>query len=336
MKKILFLLSFAFLFTNVNAKKVKFSVNMTGQTISVYGVHVSGDFQTLAGFAGGDWASNTTLMTQETTDTNIYSIIVDIPAFKKYEYKFLNGDQWYEVEFVPVESRVGYNFNDSRWIFIDSLVNDTTNIGAIMFSGNAPNGYTLLRFVVDMQSQTSINTNGIHVAGNFQGWNPILTRLCNLDTTSKYYEVISYVHTGNYEYKFYNGNTITNVETVPSTCSINGNRMVNVAIDTVIDVVCFASCSACSTVGIHNNNLTKEIKIYPNPTTDYSTLELIDINAKYSIKIINQAGVTVREYQDVNGGTIKIKKESLIKGLYTIIITQKNTSNISFAKLVIM
>ena len=202
MKKILFLLSFAFLFTNVNAKKVKFSVNMTGQTISVYGVHVSGDFQTLAGFAGGDWASNTTLMTQETTDTNIYSIIVDIPAFKKYEYKFLNGDQWYEVEFVPVESRVGYNFNDSRWIFIDSLANDTTNIGAIMFSGNAPSGYTLLRFVVDMQSQTSINTNGIHVAGNFQGWNPILTRLCNLDTTSKYYEVISYVHTGNYEYKF--------------------------------------------------------------------------------------------------------------------------------------
>ena len=90
----------------------------------------------LQAFRKGDWASNTTTLTQEGS-TEIYSIVVDIPAFAKYEYKFLNGDQFYEAEFVPI-IRVGYNFNDNRWIYVDSLANDTTFVGAILFAGNAP------------------------------------------------------------------------------------------------------------------------------------------------------------------------------------------------------
>ncbi|MBK8686726.1 MAG: hypothetical protein IPN26_18025 [Bacteroidetes bacterium] len=34
---------------NVFAKKVKFSVNMSGQTLSPNGIHVWGDFQTIIG-----------------------------------------------------------------------------------------------------------------------------------------------------------------------------------------------------------------------------------------------------------------------------------------------
>ena len=98
---------------NSFAKKVKFAVDMDTNTVSPNGIHVTGDFQALAGFPGGDWTSNETVCTQEGTST-IYSVIVDIPAFAKYEYKFVNGDQFYEVEFVPVESRVGYDFDDNR------------------------------------------------------------------------------------------------------------------------------------------------------------------------------------------------------------------------------
>ena len=118
----------------LSAKKVKFEVDMTDQAISTYGVHVSGDFQTLAGYSGGDWQPGTTPMTNE-PGTQIYSVVVEIPAFAKYEYKFLNGDQWYDVEFVPMESRVGYNFNDNRWIFVDSITNDTTTTYPILYSG---------------------------------------------------------------------------------------------------------------------------------------------------------------------------------------------------------
>ncbi|MBK8686725.1 MAG: hypothetical protein IPN26_18020 [Bacteroidetes bacterium] len=49
-------------------------------------------------------------------------MVVDLPAFAKYEYKFLNGDQGYEVEVVPEESRANYNLSDNRWIYVDSLI----------------------------------------------------------------------------------------------------------------------------------------------------------------------------------------------------------------------
>ena len=93
------------------AKKVKFAVNMLNETVNTTGVHVMGDFQQVAGFSNGNWQPNTTQCTQEGSST-IYSVVVDIPANAKYEYIFLNGDQSYEVEFVPVICRVGYNFDD--------------------------------------------------------------------------------------------------------------------------------------------------------------------------------------------------------------------------------
>ena len=42
-------------------------------------------------------------------------------------------------------------------------------------------------FVVDMTGQT-VSSNGVHIAGNFQGWNPASTRMSNLYTSNKIYE----------------------------------------------------------------------------------------------------------------------------------------------------
>src|SRR6185436_20741908 len=221
MKKILFLFFVLAACTNLFAKKVKFSVDMTGQTLSPNGIHVTGDFQTAAGFPGGDWQPNTTTLTQEGS-TNIYSIIVDIPAFTKYEYRYVNGDQSYEVEFVPIESRVGDNFDDNRWLWVDSLANDTTDIGAIVFDTNAPAGLTLVRFLVDMQNEPSVSPAGVHIAGDFQGWDPSKIMLYSFG--SDVYEIISYVNPGTYEYKFYNGNTGGSMENIPALCSVNTNR----------------------------------------------------------------------------------------------------------------
>ncbi len=334
MKKIFLIISLVSVISFAHAKKVKFAVNMTDQTISTYGVHVAGDFQTIAGFTGGDWASNTTLMTQE-ADTNIYSIVVDIPAFSKYEYKFLNGDQWYNVEFVPIESRVGYNGNDNRWIYVDSLADDTTCVGAILFSGNAPTGLTLVRFMVDMQTQTSINNKGVHIAGSFQGWDPIKTILYHLDTTTQNYEIISYVDTGNYEYKYYNGNTMTTSETVPGECSTNGNRYLYVTHDTVFSTICFSSCSVCNGVGIAKNKVINNVKLFPNPSSDYSILELNDPDNIYNIKIINQTGQLIREYSNISNSLI-INKNNLPKGIYTVSITQNKYLKSLFIKLIIL
>jgi hypothetical protein len=313
------------------AKKVKFEVDMTDQTISTYGVHVSGDFQALAGYPGGDWQPGTTEMTNE-SGTQIYSVVVEIPAFAKYEYKFLNGDQWYDVEFVPQESRVGYNFNDNRWIFVDSIANDTTTTLPIIYSGNAPSGLKLLRFRVDLQKESIIDPYGVHVAGTHQGWDPLIHRLYDFDTTI--YEFMAYVEQGFYEYKYLNGNAWGKQETVPDECAVNNNRWVNVVNDTVLNVVCFSECAACVITQLSEINPKYEMTIYPNPASSSACIEFNDKSQLHDIRIVDLRGRILWEYRNYQYPKIQIETSYLKKGFY--LVKSENENQIqSIAKLVI-
>jgi hypothetical protein len=317
----------------VFAKKVKFAVDMTGQVVDTAGVHVTGDFQALAGYAGGDWMPNTTVMTQEVSDTNIYSVIVDIPAFRVYEFKFLNGDQTYNVEFVPYESRVLYNFNDNRWIYIDSLANDTTTFGPVVFGANAPLGKYLLRFRVDMTNVASVSTNGVHVGGAFQNWDAGATRMYSFDGTM--YEYIAYVDTGmnslQHEFKYANGNTSSDYETVPSDCAVNGNRATTVPKDSILESVCFGYCTNCLSIGIHEQQQVSKLLLSPNPTSDYSLLQINDREPAHEISIADVSGRCVRIYSSYEGNALCLEKGELGEGLY-IITVRGNSASVSTVK----
>lgn len=321
MKKSIIIFSLLISSCFVFAKKVKFAVDMSGQIINITGVHVTGDFQAAAGFLGGDWTANT-LLDREVTDTNIFSIVVDIPAFRKYEYKFMNGDQFYEVEFVPMESRVGYNFNDNRWIYIDSLANDTTFVGAIRFAANAPKNKKLVRFYVDM-TNFSVSTNGVHVAGDFQSWSPTNTIMYNFDN-STIYEVICYVDSlSSYEYKFYNGNNSATAESVPSACAINNNRSFTSLGDTLMPIVCFSSCSECSFTAIRPEK-SYSISIYPNPTTNYSVLHIENPESIIEIQIFDMTGRIVKKIYSPVKTDFLLEKCEFSAGIYTISMTERS------------
>ncbi len=316
------------------AKKVKFSVDMTGQTINTTGIHVAGDFQTIAGFAGGDWNSASTTLTQEVADTNIYSIIVDIPAFTKYEYKYVNGDQFYEAEFVPQESRVGYNFNDNRWLYVDSLADDTTDIGAIMFAMNAPAGKILVRYLVDMQFQSSVNGSGIHLAGDFQGWDPSKTILYSFG--SNIYEIISYHDAGTVEYKFYNGNTGAASETITGACaSGNGNRTLQVSADIVLDAVCYNGCAACITAGLNELNSHAGFSMYPNPAINESSISFEKSSGSKVVSVYDMNGRIVSEVLSENESKIVLPLTSLSQGIYMVTVKFNETNEVQQSKLII-
>lgn len=306
---------------HAQAKKVKFAVNMNGQVINANGIHVSGDFQTAAGYAGGDWQADVTLMNKE-TDTNIYSVVVDIPAFSKYEYKFVNGDQFYEVEFVPVESRVGYNFNDNRWLYVDSNANDTAFAGAILFSGNAPAGLTLVRYLVDMQSVASVAISGVHMAGSFQKWNPATTRLYSFG--GSVYEIISYVDTGNYEFKYFNGNSVAGSENVPTSCAKNANRTIYVSKDTVLDAVCFSKCFTCTNTGFEKLMSMINCQIFPNPSSGLVTINFNDIIIYHHITLTDVTGKEIGDYDIYNDHSFTIEKNALSSGVYFINVMSGN------------
>ena len=237
--------------TGTYAKKVKFQVDMTGKTISSNGLHIAGNFQAAAG-AGGDWMPAATTLTNGGSG-NIYSVIVNIPANKSYEFKFINDNNWGAgEEAIPTINQVGSAINGgsngNRWIYIDSVANDTTIVPAIKFGGSAPAGKVAIRFAVDMQKETAVSANGVHIAGDLQGWDPAKTSMTNLFTNNKIYEWIGYLDTGSYQFKYVNGNgwnSPNSPEGVPSTCQVGGNRGVHAVADAAIAKVCFGQCTAC-------------------------------------------------------------------------------------------
>jgi hypothetical protein len=317
-RPLLVILLFA-LSATIYAKKVKFAVDMTDQTISSNGVHVYGNFQLVAGFTDGDWQPNTTVMSNE-TGTNIYSVVVDIPAFHKYEYKFLNGNQSYNVEWVPTASRVGYDDNDNRWIYVDSTANDTTYMGAILFSGNAPADLYLIRFKVDMQSQSGVDSSAVHIAGNFQGWDISKTTLYSFD--SLVYEVIVFDTAGSYKYRYYNSST---AETVPTGCATNSNRILTITGDTVLDAVCFSACTACTTTtGVSKVQTSGTIIIYPNPAKSSTTIEFNDQSNSHNISIVDIYGRVARSISNDKDNSITIERGNLNAGVYFIIVMDAN------------
>lgn len=327
MKKIILLAAVLLTATASFAKKVKFSVNMAYEVVDTTGVHVTGDFQAAAGYPGGDWMPNTTVMLPELSDPNIYSVVVDIPAFSVYEFKFLNGDQTYNVEFVPIESRVLYNFDDNRWIYVDSLANDTLMMQPVVFGANAPTGQYLLRFRVDMANVSSVSTAGVHVAGDFQNWDPSATQLYSFDGTM--YEYITYVDTGYnslvHEFKYLNGNTSGDYETVPSSCATNTNRGTTVPKDSILESVCFSYCSSCLTIGIHEQVSAANLQLAPNPTNDYSTLAFNDGKNTHAISVTDISGRVVRTYASYEGNVLRMEKEGLGEGMYFITVLDGNS-----------
>ncbi|MFN5346483.1 MAG: T9SS type A sorting domain-containing protein [Bacteroidota bacterium] len=318
--------------TIANAKVVHFVVDMSQQVVNVTGVHIVGDFQTLAGFSGGDWNSATTTMTQMASDTNLYEVYVDVPAFAKYEYKFVNGDQFYEAEFVPVESRVGYNFNDNRWIYVDSITNDTSFIGALLFAGNAPANKYLIRYLVDLSLEPSVNSSGVHLISDYQGFNPQTNILYSFG--ADVYEVINYVDGGFYQYKFVNGNTSADVENVPITCSSPlGYRVFTSATDVVLPVDCYGGCAACSISGlIESSHAT--FNLFPNPVNDFlyvrfeiqkeRLIQIYDLNGKMVFENSTFRIVESINTSNFEAGTYQIK---------TIEVSSNKVESSSFIKL---
>lgn len=325
MSKYLILLALILAVTTASAKKVKFSVDMTGLPVNTTGVHVSGDFQEEAGFEGGDWQSNTTEMLSQ-DGSAIYSVVVDIPAFAKYEYKFINGDQWYEVEFVPLESRVGYDFNDNRWVYVDSLYNDTTLIPAVLFSGNAPAGHYLLRLKVDLSLQEMIDPAGIYLVRDQQIGTAPNTAMYSF--TDDIYEQIIYAEIwtdySDCYYLFVNGNSVEGYETVPELCSQGGNRYIEILKDTIAEAVCFSECVSCDAIGIPEVLQDHGAIIFPNPCRESAIVEFNDAESVHKVTVTDILGNTVRIYKDCLTKTITLSRDEMPAGIYFIRIETGN------------
>jgi hypothetical protein len=328
MKKVISLVVLMLLGFSLNAKKVKFAVDMTSYTISPNGIHLISDFQVIAGYGTMDWDPTTMQLAQEGS-SNVYSIVVDIPAFQKYEFKFVNGIQTYEAEFVPDPARVGYNFNDNRWMYVDSLANDTSFMGAIQFSNNSPIGKTLIRYKVDMSTAGTISPNGVHVGTSYQSSPYDASKIRLYSFGSNVYEIINYVNSNTYSYIFYNGNSSGTTETVPGSCAVSGKRTITLSTDSILNTVCFSSCTQCVGAGLSENTISQQLfSLFPNPAK-----ELVYINSASAIEGIELFDNTGKKMKDQRGES-ELQVGNLNPGIYLVKVNSVN-GNSQVKKLII-
>ena len=153
---------------------------MTNEVISPQGVHIAGDFQSIAGLGGNLSPSITEIM--DNNRDGLYSITVQIPD-NTYEYKFINGNDWGMDESPPAECSVGPTNNRSLTVNRSNLT-----LPAVSFNGCLPT----VNFSINLQNQI-ISTDGIYIMGDFQeaagfshNWDPGITQIQDLNADKTY------------------------------------------------------------------------------------------------------------------------------------------------------
>lgn len=208
---------------------VTFQVDMTGVAVSADGVHVAGDLN--------GWSTDSIQLSA--VGDNVYAVTVSLQSGRDIQFKYLNGNVWGTEEVPPLTCAV----NGNNRVFTTPLENVT--LTAVPFNGCPADAATkMVTFRVDMNGQT-VDPNGVHLAGNFQGWSPGSTRLT--DAGGGIYETTLPVLNSLIvlQYKFINGNDWGMDEDPPEGCESFDNNRIAIATgdnDIVLPTQTFAGC----------------------------------------------------------------------------------------------
>lgn len=227
---------------------VTFNVDMTGQTVDANGVHMAGNFNdvnydgTAENAAYVNWNPSAIALADQ--GNGIWSVTLNLVP-ERYEFKFINGNDWPFTEDVPAACQVEVNGNDNRFWSISGL--NATESMTVCYASCAACGENTVRFRVDMtQEAAGVNPAGIFVAGDFQGWNPAGSQLIDPDGNGTFEGYYSIGTATSAQFKFINGNDWAFAENVPAECNVSGNRTIDVVeANTVVDVICFSACGPC-------------------------------------------------------------------------------------------
>lgn len=229
---------------------ITFRVDMTGLTVSGSGVHIAGSFQ--------GWNPGSTPMTP--VANNIWEYTTSLMPGTSVEYKFVNGTSWAEAEnSIPFNCNASGGPAGNRILVIPSVA---TTLPAVLFDqcGTSAASLVSVTFRVDMRAEV-IRPEGVHIAGNFQGWNPGASPMIPHPTQAGIYTFDTMLPVGfDVAWKFVNGNswgyfdTITNMwvdwsENVPAAChaTTGPDRFFTVpASNTVLPAFIYGSCNTAA------------------------------------------------------------------------------------------
>lgn len=234
-------------FTTVNpvtTAAITFRVNMSSETLSAQGVRLTGSFF--------NWSLDSAQTMMTSVGNGIFEKTVSIDTTLTVQYKFINGGNFLQQENVPqacgIDNGVG---GFDRQIAVPNV---STSLPIVCFSSctNCPAPPLVpVTFRVNMSQQT-VSPQGVRLTGSFFNWSldSALT-IMSPAGNGVYEKTVLIDSTTTVQYKFVNGSTFAQQETVPQACGINNGvggfdrQIVVPEGPTFVLTVCFGACDNC-------------------------------------------------------------------------------------------
>jgi hypothetical protein len=223
--------------------------------------------------------------------------------------------------------------------------NDTTKITCFgsRVVGNCPSkpAPSKVTFIVDFTSPTAPPpASKIYLIGDFTKpqWQSGAVELTQIAGKPGVYSVtIDSICPGKISYKFMNGDVTvkTNEESYPDSLSrgcvepngVGGFNRTFVRTEATPVTISY-QFNGCKVGFIPGTNvsevLANNVKLYPNPTNDYSVLAFSDNAASHTVNILDLAGKVVRTYNNYELATLKIERNELKAGVYFVNVVNSN------------
>ena len=222
---------------------VTFSVDMNNETVAAEGVHVAGNFQ--------GWDPAATMLSDDDMD-GVYTLTVDVSdTLGLVEYKFINGNAWGADEAAP--EACAWNGGTNRYFELSGeTVLDTPCFGQCGACGT-----TTVLFKVDMSQEDAINPVGVHMNGNFNGWDGSNFLMMDDADGDMIYTYVATVDGAMLEpmdtvlFKFVNGNAWGFDENPDGECASQGNRFLALTGGDMVyeanpgQAYCYNACGSC-------------------------------------------------------------------------------------------
>lgn len=291
---------------------ITFKVDMAGNTGAFTTPEVNGVFN--------GWCGGCAPMSDVNGD-GVWELVISLQP-GTYEYKYAN-DSWAGQETLLPGSSCTIttgNFTNRTITVSQDAVLPIVCWGTCSACG-VNNGPFNVTFKVDMnlsgQTFTTPEVNGI-----FNGWCGGCAPMSD-SNSDNIWEITIPLQADTLEYKFaYDSWAGQETLTAGTSCTFttNGftNRSIIVSADTVLEAVCWASCSPCAT-GIESSEKSiKGITAFPNPANDRLFLNGSSAVGSTSVRIFNCIGslVASRQFQSLSNASVDIS--DLKNGVYFI------------------
>ncbi|MEN9940221.1 MAG: hypothetical protein RIR61_1028 [Bacteroidota bacterium] len=273
-----------------------------------------------------NWCGNCNAMTDANGD-GIWEVTLPLLEGSTQEYKF-SADAWTIQEMNdPTAPCTNGNATYTNRVLVVPAADTTLPVVCWSSCFGCAVDVTLKVNMAWEVANNAISADGIHVAGDFQGWNPGATEMLDADNDGIYEVTINVPANSSIQYKFINGNAWGTDEAVPAACQIAGsaNRGATFAYgDSTLAPVCYGKCTDCMA---SLDETLQNVSLFPNPTRGQFNLARMDAASEVAVSVLDLQGkvLTVATW-NAGAESLSIDLGNFANGVYMVRLTSEEGS----------